>query len=154
MDIVLDTNILVGAINNDANYRLDASQAYSKFLLDANMKLAFDIKGEIKQEYDDNLRNIRKYQLEYQHLCQQQRIVYYSSNIPVRVKQHLLSIGFHEEEDHVFFGVAYNSDKIIVTNDSDYGVTNDEDKIVVAEYMQETGLKVFSAQTFVNSTRL
>ncbi|MDO4804041.1 MAG: hypothetical protein Q4A32_04395 [Lachnospiraceae bacterium] len=78
----------------------------------------------------------------------QNRISYVSSDIDKRHKEGLDAVGFHEAEDRVFLGCAYNADKYLVTEDSDYGVSpvankNDELALRKKRYIEtEMGVEL------------
>lgn len=149
VSIVIDTNIWIGAMANDEYFDINASDAFYKFIGNNSLCLGLDYDGKILEEYRDNLRHNRKFQLELQRLMQRNRCIYFSSKLSSDIRKSLLIRGFHEQEDHIFVGVALNGDKVIVSNDSDYGANGEVDKSAVYEYMKSLGLSVYSAQRFI-----
>ena len=66
-------------------------------------------------------------------------------------EKHLKQLGFHENEDHVFVGTAIHTDKIIVTEDSDYGVHGEEEAKKVNIYMRDhMKLSVHTSRQFLD----
>ena len=66
----------------------------------------------------------------------------------------LYELGFHEKEDHIFTGTAMNGDKILITEDSDYGVYGEKEYEKVYTYMKtQMGLQVLTSNTFLEHIR-
>lgn len=66
-------------------------------------------------------------------------------------EKELYQLGFQEKEDHIFVGAAMNADKILVTEDSDYGVHGEKDYQKVYTYMKDNmGLLVLESNQFYN----
>ncbi|MCD8338310.1 MAG: PIN domain-containing protein [Lachnospiraceae bacterium] len=148
MRLVIDTNIWIKALVSK-EYEIDCAEALYCFLHDKDMELALDCKGEIMAEYRDNLQKERSFQKCMIKLENEKRKCLVSSNLNKAHKNALISRGFHEPEDHVFVGTAMNADKLIVTEDSDYGVHQEAEKQAVFTYMKEKmGMQVMSAEQF------
>lgn len=147
MQLVIDTNIWIKALSNDDDYDLTCDRVLLGFLNKGNLQLALDDKWEIENEYMDNLQNNRRYQSIMCQLDKTQRKTWNSSHIPQKHLNKLDELKFHEPEDRVFVGVAFNTDKQIITEDSDYGVAGQEDKQEIYSYMKdEMELNVYSAE--------
>lgn len=147
-DIVIDTNIWVRTMVNE-EFDVECDEALHQFLLTKRMRLVLDYEGEIMQEYNDNVREERRFQIWMKRLDAEQRKCWVSSRLSERYGKALRDLGFHEAEDHVFVGAAMNADKFIISEDSDYGVHGETDKQKVIAYMKEQmGLQVVSAAQF------
>lgn len=147
MRVVIDTNIWVKALANDKDYNLDCDRALLGFLNKSDLQLALDTEWEIEKEYIDNLQENRRYQCIMRQLEVEQRKTWDSSHLAKKHLDKLDELQFHEPEDRVFVGVAYNTDKQIITEDSDYGVHGEEEKKAVYDYMKEKmSLNVYSAE--------
>ena len=88
------------------------------------------------------------------------RICMLESDLENKIKSELKDrLGFHEESDLCYVGVALHADKIIVTLDGDYGIFPDEHyrsskdasaKHAVADYMKdELALKVYTPEGYL-----
>ncbi len=145
--IVIDTNIWVKSIC-DKEFDYDCDMALHKFMADEEQVLVLDENGVIDREYRDNVKG-KRFEIMMRELERKQKKTFVSGKIDNKHKKRLLEIGFHEEEDHVFVGVAMNSGKMIVTEDSDYGAKGEEGKQAVFTYMKdEMGLHVLSAKEY------
>lgn len=89
------------------------------------------------------------------------RIDMVSSEMPGDIIDELKTkLGFHEDSDICYVGVAMNSDKIIITLDGDFGIYPDEyyrslkdanAKHAVANYMKnELKLRVFTSEMYLD----
>ena len=146
MDLVIDTNIFVHAKDMDRVYGMNCLMFLSNFL-QCDDKMALDYKNEIWQEYQDNLSEYKFFQEFYKQMQWQNRFAFADSKINRKEENKLIELGFHEAEDHVFVGVALNTGKTIVTDDSDYGANGEPDKQKVYEYMQtELHLNVWNSE--------
>lgn len=117
MNITVDTNILVIAfIENEVDY---LSLVYQ--IVQDDLHICHDHQGEIIKEYTRNLKSSKAFRKWYKRLNQNKTIYYCSSNMNKKFIKDLTALGCHEPSDHVFLGVAVNSDKILVTEDSDFG---------------------------------
>ena len=149
-NIVIDTNIWIKAIV-DSEYDLACDDALSAFFQCNSLYLALDYNNEIEREYRDNIKNSRKFELRMKQLSREQRKVWGDSKLSPKDKNTLQKLGFHEEEDHVFVGTAVHADKVIITEDSDYGVHGESDKQPDYEYMKnDMELSVLTAAGFLD----
>ena len=147
MQIVIDTNIWIKALSNDDDYSLTCDRVLLGFLNESTLQLALDSEWEIEKEYMDNLQMNRRYQCIMCQLENEHRRTWNSSHLPQKHLNKLDELQFHEPEDRIFVGVAYNTDKKIITEDSDYGVHGEVDKKGVYDYMREKmDLDVYSAE--------
>lgn len=147
--IVIDTNIWVNSLV-EAEYNIDCADALGCFFLDKDLVLALDCNSEIEREYRDNLRDSRFFELRMKQLERENRKYWCDSKLNKKHKDELLKLGFQEQEDHVFAGTAMNADKILITEDSDYGVHGEESYQKVYTYMKQImGLSVLSSKQFV-----
>ena len=149
-NIVIDTNIRIKAIV-DSEYDLACDDALSAFFQCNSLYLALDYNNEIEREYRDNIKNSRKFELRMKQLSREQRKVWGDSKLSPKDNNTLQKLGFHEEEDHVFVGTAVHADKVIITEDSGYGVHGESDKQPVYEYMKnDMELSVLTAAGFLD----
>ncbi|MCD8059438.1 MAG: PIN domain-containing protein [Bacteroides fragilis] len=151
--IVIDTNIWLKAMDTDF-YNGNCDFALHKIIKNPQWHIALDDRKCIKNEYDKNiykyLTEPRRYEHYWKKLYGEQRVYYTFSKLDKRHKEQLKRRGFHEPEDQIFVGTAMNADKVIVTEDSDYGVHGEPEKQAVATYMQgEMRLQVYSAEEFL-----
>ncbi len=146
--IVLDTNIWVKAII-DEEYDLFCDDALNSFFQNREYRLALDYQGEIEREYRDNIRGNRRFEIRMKQLERENRKCWADSTLDRKQEMDLIKYGFHEKEDHIFVGTAMHSDKIIVTEDSDYGVHGELQAQQVSIYMKEQmGLSVLTGRQF------
>ncbi|NLO38467.1 MAG: PIN domain-containing protein [Ruminiclostridium sp.] len=150
MRLVIDTNIWVKALTDLPHYKYDCESFLIHFV-DGIHSLVVDYKWEILKEYDDNLKAFERYRIFYTMLEKTGRISFTDTTIPSKHIKKLNELHFHEKEDQIFTGAAYNTDKCIVTEDSDYGKGTEEkskidEKQAVLRYMQEEmNLKIYDA---------
>lgn len=156
MYVVLDTNVWVNAFSEYGNkkYMNDSFMIISDFMQIEDYMLAVDNRGFVLSEYDRELDKNRFYQLFINQLRNGCRIYYVDGTLNSSVRDKLMKLGFHEESDQIFTAVALNTDKYIISDDSDYG-THDydgEDKLKVHEYMcNELKMRVESSEDGLKS---
>lgn len=150
MKIAIDTNIMINAFQNND---IDALTFLLNFLSNLDHQLAVDYEGIIIKEYSSNLANNELYNKFYVRLTgNSDRLFFISCKYDNKHKNGLLLLGFNGKEDHAFTGVAYNCDKIIVTEDSDFGKgpnpkANESDKQAVLMYMTNLmGLMIYDSK--------
>jgi predicted nucleic acid-binding protein len=119
MQLTIDTNILVKAF-------IEREPAHSAVLYtlitSEGPRLCLDTDGFIKKEYDKNLSKVAGYWKWYQRLSKcVKAIEYHDNRLPKSHCIKLSTIGCHEPSDLVFIGVAFNSGKIFISEDSDVG---------------------------------
>lgn len=116
--VVFDTNILVKAfIQLEPDHQLVLFAITGKKLF-----LGLDTQGIIFKEYQKNLSRSENYRKWMGKVNDRKRIFSVGkSDLPARHKKFLEIHGCHEPADHVFIGVAFHSDKILVSEDSDVG---------------------------------
>lgn len=123
MRLVIDTNIWVKACEMTS---MECHLFISNFLQTKDDTLVIDMDHEIMKEYEDNLSKNTFYRHCIKHI--QDRLEFHSSTIPNVHKRGLDKVEFHEPEDRVFLGCAFNTDKYLVTEDSDYGMSPIKEK--------------------------
>ena len=119
MNIVLDTNVL----KNSFDYQeCNCSTIIPAcFILFKNLKICLDYEDYIYNEYKKNVKNKELMEKFLKKLMAESRVIYQSSDLDNKIREELNKKNFHEVNDQVFVAVALNNDKIIVTEDSDYG---------------------------------
>jgi hypothetical protein len=140
MRFVLDTNILIKAFNNQSP---DCIALVWRFYGDNKLGIVFD-SGEriVETEYRKNLQHNEMYQKWFVAMSEGCQISYMSGKLNAKIKNKLKKLGFHEVTDQTFVAVALNSDKNIVSEDSDYGKGNEvranyPEKQNILKYMTE-----------------
>jgi hypothetical protein len=81
--------------------------------------LCMDFDQKIEQEYLKTLSKNEVFVKWYQILSNQ--LYYCNGCLPQSHKTKLEKVGCHEPSDHIFISVAWNSDKVLLTEDSDMG---------------------------------
>ncbi len=148
--IVIDTNIWIKAII-DSEYSVECDDALNHFFQNKDFILGLDYNGEIEREYRDNIRNNRRFELRMKQLERERRKCWVNSGLIQKQEKDLYKLGFQEKEDHIFVGTAMNADKILVTEDSDYGGHGEVEYQKVYTYMKdEMGLVVLTGHKFLN----
>lgn len=144
--ITIDTNILIGAFKRQDPYHSDVQA----FVSQEGSMLGLDTDCVILQEYRNNLRSNQGFEKWVNRLFQKQRIQYCNGNLPLRHRTALATFGCHEPTDQVFVAVAYHSDKILISEDSDVGKGpkgSEPPHCHAGEYLREQmGIRVFSAE--------
>lgn len=143
--IVLDTNIFHAAFNDSTS---DAMSVLHKIKTDIKLGICLDNEYEIIDEYFGQSCSelIQRWILRtFGNIPN--KIYYCSSNLDDCVEFELKRLNF-EPADLPFVGTAYNSDKIIVTEDSDYGVGSNLKaqtpiKQSVLQYLQSIGMTIY-----------
>jgi hypothetical protein len=115
--ITIDTNILIRAFEHQDPYHLDVATYASR----PQSMIGLDVNNIIISEYQKNLGGSQGFQKWYQRLCQRMAIHFCDGGIPNCHRTQLTTHGCHEPTDQVFIGVAYNSGKVLVSEDSDVG---------------------------------
>lgn len=151
MRLTIDTNILMKAYAATDDYSLECASFIMGFYNNKEHLITFDYDGKIRKEYFDNLSENEQFIKLYTALEHQQRFDFVSGNLYSQHKKQMISLGFHEPEDHVFVAVAFHSDQIIITEESDYGKgpsskANDPKKQAVLAYLKNImALQVFDS---------
>lgn len=154
MYIVIDTNIWIRAMV-DKEFTIECGDVINKFVANKEYILALDIENKMEREYRDEIRDNRRFELEWKRLSERNRLYWCSSNLPNNVEKQFDKLGFHEPEDRIFVGTALHSGKIIITDDSDYGANGEEEYQAVFEYMRDKlDLKVYSSEKFCNQNEI
>ncbi len=143
MRLTIDTNIFIKAFD-EAEYSMDCDIfVIGSFVSNPERSLTLDFEDSIRKEYCKNLSSNQRFIKIYTALELQGRISFISGKIDKIHKDNLISLGFHEPEDHAFVGTAVNADRILITEDSDYGKGPNQkaqtpEKIQVLQYMSDT----------------
>lgn len=117
MILAIDTNILVNAFKEGESEHLDVVSLVNLF----EFKVGFDFNGVVEGEYQNNLAQSKSYQKWRKRLLERKATHQCAANLPQRHKAQLSTFGCHEPTDHVFIGVAFSTDKILISEDSDVG---------------------------------
>lgn len=113
----LDTNVLVNAFDE---MEFDHLRVVTEFG-DSKHNVCLDYNSIIKNEYEKNLGKNRGYRKWFQRLFQNQQFYWCNGHLTQYHKDKLKSLGCHEPTDQTFIGVAYNTDRILISEDSDVG---------------------------------
>lgn len=159
--LVVDTNIwdfaFLGYDNLGKADRLkeDCSKVLFTIYRRKNTVLAVDYKDGtsfILSEYRHKLSGIRDFEVFLSGLWARMKVLYIE---PVPDGDHdkrLYSLGFHEAQDHVFVNTALAADRVIITEDGDYGVHGEPEKEDVHTYITEgLGMQLFHASDFCDA---
>lgn len=115
MKVTVDTNILINAFHYG---NMDHSDLTS-YIRQEGCVLCMDFEEKIYREYRNKLSGNELFQKWYQIISNQ--LFYCDGRLSNSHKIQLCKYDCHEPADHIFISVAYNSDKIIFTEDSDMG---------------------------------
>lgn len=159
MNIVLDTNVVINGFREN---ELACLALMLEFYGNQNLSIVMDFpdsgtRGIVMDEYFRNLKDNEGFQKWYTALsCGQ--IDFYSGKLDERIKEALLKKGFHEPSDHTFVALSLNSDKNLVTEESDYGMGNnprslDPKKQDVLRYLTGLGLNIMDSQNALLTLR-
>ena len=117
MHVVLDTNIIVKAA---VDQEVDHVTVLDR-LLKRQHKLVLDHKGHVLGEYCRTAGKAKYYQKWYSKMVSGGQIEWRDGSLSTNVKRRLLEKGLHEPVDQVLVALALNSDRYLVTEDSDFG---------------------------------
>jgi predicted nucleic acid-binding protein len=150
MRLVIDTNIFIKAFDM-SQYTIQCDSFVMGLFNKENHGIILDFEDEIRSEYWDNLSTNERFIKIYTELEHQRRISFVSGKLNNKHKKRLIELGFHEPEDLAFVGATMNADKIIITEDSDYGkgpsreAQVQEKQIVLAYLSKEMVMQVFDS---------
>lgn len=112
----MDTNILVRAyIDFEPDYLEVTTLAVKKF------QLCLDFGNIIDKEYRSNLDRSLGFQKWYKRLKDKNGVYLCDGKLPKKHRSRLAGLGCHEPSDHVFIGVAFHTDRVLLSEDSDVG---------------------------------
>ena len=131
MDITIDTNILINAFVEFEPDHLKISTSVGK-----KCPISVDVEQQMMGEYEKNLGHHKGYRKWLQRLWVEQAFYYCNGKLSTIHREKLTKLECHEPSDHVFIAVAYNSGKILVSEDSDMG-KGSKGKPKVLEYLQK-----------------
>lgn len=116
--VVFDTNILVQAFVRFKSDHIAILHTITR----EKLRLGLDQGKGIRKEYENNLSGSEFYRKWIQEVEKRGQVNQVGkSDLPDKHKQLLKKYGCHEPSDHIFIGVAFHSDKILVSEDSDMG---------------------------------
>lgn len=145
MNLVIDTNV----IKNATLFYLD----HMSILLSIRSRdfcLTLDNENQLIGEYRQECGSSVFFQHWYTEIMHQQKIYLCDHKVPNAHKTQLAKMGFHEPIDNIVVGLAYHSDRHIVTEDSDFGIGNNQKSVQnkkVLDYLTDSmGLTVQCAK--------
>lgn len=151
MVLTIDTNILVKAFVNEE----PVHRAIVSLLTSGGSSLGHDHEGIIHREYESNVGRRIGFRKWYTRLHQLRAIYFCTYKIPERDRECLVTLGCKGIEDHAFIGVAFNSDRILISEDSDVGKGpkgHEPPHCDILKYLTtKMGLKVFDADEALQS---
>lgn len=151
MNIAIDTNILVKAFCEWE----PVHAVVTSFVTQKSHSLCYDFEGSIDKEYRKNVGRSEAYQKWYKRITEVQALYYCSGKLHHAHKDQLCRLGCHEPTDHVFIAVAFNSDKYLISEDSDMGKGpkgNKPPHCQALKYLNGTmGITVYDAQEACNN---
>ena len=157
--IVVDTNIVVDAFKeyDDLELRERCGKVIKSFVDKSNLMIAFDRPksfdehGFIVYEYMKNLGSVRDFQIFYGRLFWRDKVTYVEPADITEIAEKLDEIDFHESEDRKFLATALAADKIIVTEDSDYGIPDDPEYSKRYKFFtEEQGMEIDNSERFID----
>ena len=135
MIVTVDTNIIVNACKGRSWDHIDVLS----LIRTHSHALGVDTEGNILAEYRRNCSGIELFEKWFVEVWQ--RVVQVSGRLDARHAERLKRLGCHEFSDHVFVAVACETDRYLVTEDSDMAkghVNRALAKDGVARYLRET----------------
>lgn len=117
MRIVIDTNVLCKAALEFSPDHI----AIMVFMNKLGYYLVLDHKQQLLKEYLTKVRNSQLFQKWYQEMLKRNQVHWANGQITRRIAEELKKRDLHEPEDHIVVALAINTDKYIITEDSDFG---------------------------------
>lgn len=117
MRIAIDTNILMMAYGMQESRH----QEVAIWACRNGNQVCHDHAGVIEKEYRKRLGDLEGFRKWYRRLQQVNAIDYCRGDLNPSYVNKLCKLGCHEPTDHVFIAVAYHTDRILVSEDSDVG---------------------------------
>lgn len=117
MRVVIDTNILCKAVKYFSQDHIAVMVLVNKMCC----HLVLDHDRQLLGEYQSEVGESELFQKWYQEMQKKAQIFWADGHISNRVSRELRRRCCHELEDHVIVALAVNTDKYIVTEDSDFG---------------------------------
>lgn len=116
MRVTVDTNILINAFQKFSRLH----QGVLSLIEATEAVICLDIGQMITHEYRKELSGVEQFEKWYQEMftCFDSR---YKGRLPSKHVKKLTKCGCHEDSDHVFIAVAWESGRILLTEDSDMG---------------------------------
>ena len=141
--VVIDTNILIDGLKFHIK-KYHAACIANKVQL-GEIIIVLDHDRKIQEEYRKNLG----YLYETWFSTPGVKVDYATGKLNGQIEGDLIKLKFHEAEDHIFVSVAFNTDRIIITRDSDYGKSNNtrKDNKKALDYMEnQLKMKILDAK--------
>jgi len=146
MNLAIDTNILVQAFCKWE----PVHTVVTSFVTQKLHNLCFDSEGCISKEYERNVGKSDAHRKWYKRITAVKALYYCSGKLNQTHKTQLCQLGCHESTDHAFIAVAFNSDKHLISEDSDVGKGpkgNQPPHCNALKYLNdEMGITVYDAQ--------
>ncbi len=123
------------------------------YIIKQKHQLTLDYEGILLRGYEGNVGGHALYKKWYSEIIKKSCTYYCSHHVARKIVTRLKKKGLHEDEDHLIIGLAINSDKYIVTEDSDFGIGCDvcaQEHSDVLEYLNVIGVKVHNATDACN----
>ncbi len=161
--IVIDTNIWDNAFLGDNGEKLkgDCKKVILKFTSDNQLVMVVDsplpgnVGSRILKEYRHHLGGRPDFERILIGFYDNRKLIQVPPVMDDNLKKELLRRGFHEVEDHIFVFTALAADKMIVTEDSDYGVHGEIEKEAVYDYMTiDKGMTLKNSEEFLQCEAL
>jgi len=147
LKIVIDTNILCKGFQDKD---IDIVTMILNFRTNEKIAIGLDLDGLMLGEYTNEVGKDEFYRKWITHFTNTNRIHYQDGKLQRKIKNELLKRGFHEESDQTFVAVSLKLDKVIITEDSDYGKGKEakaKNHMHVLDYMtNQLGMKVFDSK--------
>lgn len=148
--IVIDTSVWDKAFLEEF-FDPDCSRIRSLIATDETYVMILDNQNEIMSEYRHLLGGEREFEIFLMRLENELRVEWVDQKIDSEHLKKLIELKFHEPSDRAFVFTAMAADRLIVTEDSDYGVMGiNEQQRRVFEYMKAMmGLHVYNSKGYL-----
>jgi len=114
--LAIDTNVIVKAFKDRQPEHCELVYSVPRYF-----HLVLDYNQKIQKEYRNNVGLAQGFQKWWKHLQRKKAFAWAEGNLDNKHRCRLSSLGCHEDLDHTVLAVAYNTDKLLVSEDSDFG---------------------------------
>lgn len=143
--VSVDTNMLISAFVNAEQEHMDVVQ-----WIGGRERICWDFADMVRQEYERNIGKTVFFQKWIARLKQRNAIEWCDGRLDRKHVSKLTPLGCHEPTDQAFIAIAYRTDKLLITEDSDMGKGtkgHEEPHCSALRYLaDEMGINVMSAE--------
>jgi hypothetical protein len=150
MRVVIDCNIVVeGAVRAE----MDCVSVLMRVRDGEAHCLVLDHVGRVEREYRGNAGGSEFFRKWYQEVTVSKRPCWSAGALARRHRRALQNEGFHEPSDHVYVALAEETDRYLVTHDSDFGKGSNPARNNAAALGYMTGTMGLTIHTAAEATR-